>query len=208
MAKSKREITRTRNEVRKETWQAVLAIVFFVLSLLSILAAFGKAGMVGTYLFLILKKLLGIGYFLLPIALIMVGISFLKGVSRKFEVSKFVGVILFFLSGLGLLDLLVVHEGGILGRYISSPLISLFDVYAAAILLASILTISILITFDIHFTFENLMFWKYFMKKKDGIEDEEDSDVEIEEGEGMKKALERIEKEQAEMEETEDEEKR
>jgi len=208
MAKSKKEITRTRNEVRKETWQAVLAIVFFVLSLLSILAAFGKAGMVGTYLFLILKKLLGIGYFLLPIALIMVGISFLKGVSRKFEISKFVGVILFFLSGLGLLDLLVVHEGGILGRYISSPLISLFDVYAAAILLASILTISILITFDIHFTFENLMFWKYFMKKKDGIEDEEDSDVEIEEGEGMKKALERIEKEQAEMEETEDEEKR
>src|SRR3989344_887902 len=155
------------SEIKKETWQAVIAIVFFVLALLAVLAVFDKAGFIGSYLYNISKKLLGIGYFLLPIALIMIGISFLKGVQKKFQISKLIGAILFFISGLGLIDLLFVREGGILGRYISWPLISLFDIYAAAFILITILTISILITFDIHFTLEHLMLWRLFMKKKE-----------------------------------------
>ncbi len=171
MAKSKRAIIRSRNEIRRETWQAVIAIAFFVLSFLSVLASFHKAGLVGTYIYDVLKKLFGIGYFLLPIALIMAGVAFLKGMRAKFQISRFLGSILFFISGLGLIDLLVVHEGGIIGRFISSPIIGLFDVYAAATLLVAILAISILITFDVHFTFEHLAFWRFFSKDKDNDEE-------------------------------------
>jgi uncharacterized membrane protein YuzA (DUF378 family) len=116
MAKKKRDISggRTSSQIRKETSQAVIAIVFFAGALLSILAAFGKAGFVGAHIFDLFKKLFGIGYFLFPILLIMIGISFLKGIKRKFQISKLIGSLLFFFSGLGLIDLLIVHEAGIL----------------------------------------------------------------------------------------------
>ncbi len=191
----KKDSSKYRSDVGKETWQAVTAIAFFVLALLSVLAAFGKAGFVGEYSFKLLQKLLGIGYFLFPIVLVMMGVSFLKGAERKFQVSKLVGALLFFISGLGLLDLLIVREGGILGHYISQPLISLFDVYAAATLLIAVLTSSILIAFNIHFTLENLMFWKYFTNKnEDGYEDDDDENDDTVENENVDKAVADVEK--------------
>lgn len=183
MAKSKREITRYKNRLRKETTNTIIAIVFFVFSFLTVLAAFHKAGFVGTYVYDFLKKLFGIGYFLFPIALIMAGISFIRGTEKSFQMLKFSGALAFFISGLGLIDLLIVHEGGILGYYISWPFIKFFDLYAAAIILIAIFTISILITFDIHFTADHLKFWKLFTKGKDEEENEEDGeekDIKIE----------------------------
>ncbi len=191
MAKKKRDISggKTSSQIKKETSQAVIAIVFFAGAVLSILAALGKAGFVGMHIFDLFKKLFGIGYFLFPILLIMVGISFLKGIKRKFQISKLIGALLFFFSGLGLIDLLIVHEAGILGHYISGPLISLFDVYATAALLVAILAISILITFDMHFTADHLMVWKYFMKDRDDEEDEE----EVQKNDGIEKAVHDVE---------------
>ncbi len=200
MSRKRKGAHKYQGEVKKETWQAVIAIAFFVIALLSVLAAFDKAGFVGSYAFTILKKLLGIGYFLLPIALIMMGVSFLKGVQHKFQISKLIGTILFFISGLGLVDLLVVHEGGVLGRYISWPLISLFDVYATVVLLIAVLTSSILITFDVHFTLENLMFWRLFRKNEIELDEEtkeaedEDESVDTMEDEGVAKAMKDAEK--------------
>ncbi len=185
----KKGLSRYSDEIKKETWRAVIAIVFFVLSLISILSAFNKAGFVGERAYNILEKLLGIGYFLFPVVLVMLGISFLRGIQKGFQISKLIGAILFFLSGLGLIDLLIVHEGGILGRYISQPLISLFDVYAAATLLIALLTISILITFDMHFTLEHLMFWNYFKKNKSAETEELDGEENYE----VEKAVEEIE---------------
>lgn len=188
----KREATRNRNELKKETTRAVIAIAFFALSILSILAAFGKAGHIGTSVFDVLKMFLGnIGYCLFPIVLIMYAVAFLKGVQGKLQGWKLVGASLFFISGLGLINLLIVNEGGILGRYISQPLISLFDVYAAALLLVAVLTISILITFDVHFTADHLMFWRWFRKNED-----EESGESVEDGddENVDKAVKEIEK--------------
>lgn len=202
MARRIKVVDNMESGVRKETWQAIMAIVFFVLAFLSILASFNKAGFVGSYLYEILKKLLGIGYFLLPIALMMIGVSCLKGMQKKFEISKMAGTVLFFISGLGLIDLLVAREGGILGHYISWPLISLFDVYAAVALLIAFLAISILITFNIHFTLESLMFWKLFRKNEteekyeyEETEEEEyaGNDTETED-EGVAKAVKDVEK--------------
>lgn len=193
MAKKKREISggRSSSEIKTETSRAVIAILFFVAALLASLAAFGKAGVVGMNVFEFLKKLFGIGYFLFPILLVMIGVSFLKGIKRKFEVSKLVAALLFFFSGLGLINLLIVHEAGILGHYISSPLISLFDVYATAALLVAILAISILIIFEMHFTADHLMFWKYFQKEK--LEDEDEKENEKKGAAAIDKAVQEVE---------------
>ncbi len=164
--------------IKQETMQAVFAILFFVLALLSVLAAFEKAGFVGEYTFKVLKWLLGLGYFLLPVMLVMLGIAFLKGIKRKFQVSKLIGALLFFFSGLGLVELLVAREGGVLGYYIAHPLIALVDVYATAALLVACVAISVLITFEIYFTVDHLMFWKWMGNEN---KEKEDRDEESEE---------------------------
>ncbi|MDQ5893207.1 MAG: segregation ATPase FtsK/SpoIIIE, family [Patescibacteria group bacterium] len=166
--KSKKESTaKFDSGIGQETLQAVFAILSFVLALLSVLAAFDKAGFVGEYFFNILKWLLGLGYFLLPVMLVMLGVAFLKGIKRKFEMSKLIGALLFFFSGLGLVELLVAREGGVLGYYIAHPLISLIEVYATAAVLIACVAISILITFQMYFTLEHLMFWNWFKKDVD-----------------------------------------
>ncbi len=175
MAKGKVAETRYRNKIKKETFQTIMSVVFFVLALLAILAAFHKAGTAGTYFYEFFKKLMGLGYFLLPVALIMIGLSFLRGAERKLQKIKMLGAIFFFTSGLGLIDLFMVNEAGKLGHYISLPFIRFFDIYAAATILIAIFTISILVTFDIHFTLDHLMFWKHFKKNKDGVDEDEDS---------------------------------
>ncbi len=194
------------NDLKKETWQAILAIVFFVLALLTILAAFHKAGFIGDYAFNVLKKLTGVGYFLFPILFVMIGISFLKGIEHKFQAWKMVGSIIFFLSGLGLINLLMANDGGTLGRYISSPLISLLDVYASAAILFALLAISVMITFDIHFTMDHVLFWRKWNQGETG--DEVDArDAAEEDDEKLEKTVEEIEKKYAqEAENTEEKE--
>jgi S-DNA-T family DNA segregation ATPase FtsK/SpoIIIE len=161
-------------EVKKETWQAVTAIAFFVLAILSILAAIHKAGIIGEHVYSLLQKLAGIGYFLFPVLLVMLGVAFLKGIENKFQTWKMIGSFIFFAAGLGLIDLLIVGEGGALGRLISRPLISLLDVWAAAAILFALLAASIMITFDIHFTVDHLLFWRRWQNAERNEEEEEE----------------------------------
>lgn len=174
-----------KTDVKKETLQAVFSILFFVGAVLSMLAPFHLADPVGKYVYNFLKTWFGFGYFLLPVSFVMLAVSFLKGEKRDFDAAKLIGILLFFFSGLGLIDLLVVHQGGVFGRWISSPLVSLLDVYATAIILMSFIAISVLLVLDIHFTVEHLKFWNWFKKQEiemdtdeDGIADEKNDESE------------------------------
>ncbi len=161
------------NDIKRETLQAVLSIISFLLALLSILAAFSKAGPVGYYMYGdhgIFSYLLGVGYFLLPIFFIMLSISFLKGIQKSFfDLPRLVGSVLFFLSGIGIIDILPGKHGGVVGYIVSTPLLRLFDIYATTALLLAGIAIAVLVMFDTHFTLEHLMFWKRF-KKEDSEE--------------------------------------
>lgn len=172
-----------KSDIKQETMQAVFSILFFVGALLSLLAPFHLADPVGKYIYNFLKGWFGFGYFLLPISFIMMAISFLKGIKRKFDTAKTVGIFLFFFSGLGLIDLLVAHQGGVVGRWISSPLISFFDVYATAILLIAFIAISILVVMDIHFTVEHLKFWNWFKRDDIDMDEQEDTDEDYDDSE-------------------------
>src|ERR1035437_7275126 len=152
------------NDLKKETLQAVLSIISFLLALLSLLAALGKAGPVGYYMYGdhgIFTYLLGVGYFLLPIFFIMLSISFLKGIQKSFfDLPRIIGSLLFFLSGIGIIDILPGKHGGVIGYLVSTPLLKLFDIYATSALLVAGIVIAILVMFDTHFTLDQLMFWK------------------------------------------------
>jgi S-DNA-T family DNA segregation ATPase FtsK/SpoIIIE len=165
---------RLLGEIKTETMQAVLAIICFVLALLAILAALGKGGEAGYWTYGVLDMLLGWGYYLVPILLLMLSVSFLRSLEKRFEISKVIGSFLFFISALGLVGLLPGERGGLLGHVIAAPLIKFFEIYASTALLIAGVAISILILFETQFTLEQLMFWRSSGKNKDGSEDEKE----------------------------------
>src|SRR6185369_6439412 len=105
------EKRKVRKEIKRETQQAIFAIIFFVLALLSLLAPFHLADPVGKYVYEFLKTWFGIGYFLLPISFVMTAVAFLKGIKTDFEISKIISVFVFFFAGIALMYPLA-QEGG------------------------------------------------------------------------------------------------
>ncbi len=178
------------SEMRDETIQAILAVFAFLITLLALLAAFGKAGLIGDYTFTFFTKLFGVGYYLVPVSFALLGFSYLRGLRSRFESSKGIGAIIFFLSGLALIHLLPDHAGGIVGRMITSPLLKLFDLWATTALLIAVFIISILIIFNI--SFQNFMFWK-----REKVEGEEDANIPVKDTEdesALDEAVEKAEK--------------
>lgn len=134
--------------IREETAQGVLAVLFFVVALVLLLAAFGKAGPAGEKLFSLLSGAFGVGFYVLPVLSVFLSIGFLKALRSLFPLKKTIGVFVLFLSGLAMIDLIFPTEGGALGNLLSSPLRQLFDVYTSLILFAALFMISILVMFE------------------------------------------------------------
>ncbi|MEI8327598.1 MAG: DNA translocase FtsK 4TM domain-containing protein [Candidatus Taylorbacteria bacterium] len=160
------------DEMSTGTVQAISAILSFLVATIALLAAFGKAGVVGDYAFIFLSRMFGIGYYLIPLVFAMLGITFLQGLKSKFQISKALGALLFFVSGLGLIHLIYTGAGGVIGKFIDYPFLKLIDYLATSILMTAVLVISIFMTFDLHITWEMLAFWR----KK---ETEESTDAKI-----------------------------
>jgi S-DNA-T family DNA segregation ATPase FtsK/SpoIIIE len=165
MAKKKDSLEITKkirfwDEMRDETIQVILSIFSFLIVVLTLLASFGKAGWIGDNSFTFLYKLFGIGYFLIPMMFVMLGISFLQGLKKRLEISRIVGSLVFLISGLGLIHVIYAGASGIIGRWIAFPLIKLVDYWATSVILLALLIISIIMTFNLHFKLSDLMFWK------------------------------------------------
>jgi len=147
-------------ELREETVQGIFVVVFFVLAAVFALAAAGFAGVMGDGLYRILSYLLGIGYFLLPVLFVFLAVVFFRNVERRFNVLKLVMALFLFLSGLGLIEL-ADDRGGVIGSFIASPLIGLFDVYATTLLLSAIIAISLLVILEARLTLQWLSFLRH-----------------------------------------------
>ncbi|MEI6480267.1 MAG: DNA translocase FtsK 4TM domain-containing protein [bacterium] len=137
----------------EDTVETISGILFLVLGIFFLMASTGHAGFVGGKLFAGLDYLLGIGYYLLPTICVILGISFLKSLHHNLATPKLIGGGLFLVSGLGLIELLSVRllsesKGGIIGHWISSPMIQLFAFEASFVILGTFFFISLLIIFD------------------------------------------------------------
>jgi S-DNA-T family DNA segregation ATPase FtsK/SpoIIIE len=188
--------------LKNETKQGIFAITFFVIAILFSLAPLEKAGIVGEKTYFILSYLLGVGYFLVPLLFLLLSISFLINEERVFNKLKIIGGGLFFVSSLGIIDAVsrtyFVAKGGLLGKFISVPLLKLFGFSATIIILLAILIISVLILFETKFTTNTIFFWRRWRKEKDGEEETEDEDnlEEIDNEEEEKEKEEKTEKEE------------
>ena len=141
------ESTGFLSSLKEETVEGVIAILFIVFAIFLIMASFSKAGIVGEKIYTFFTFLFGIGYYLLPLILIILGISFLKSLSRNLAIPKIIGGVVFLSSGLGLASL-IFKKGGVVGNAISGTLVNLFDFWVSLIFLSALLIISILIVFD------------------------------------------------------------
>ena len=149
--------------LKEDTVHAVLAILSFVLALLFILASLHKSGVAGDTIFKYLTLLFGVGYYLLPVLFFMLGVSFVRSVRPNVAVAHVLGSVLFLLSGLGIIDITLKESaGGIIGGFVSYPLIKLFEVYVSLVVLVGALLISLLIIFDARPNKEFFLFWKKF----------------------------------------------
>lgn len=174
--KSEREKIKNPDEsgLKPETKNAVVGVCLFVLAIILAMSAVGKAGLAGEFVFSFLSKLLGVGYFLLPVALFMLGVSFLRNFSGKsLPLPKIAGSFLFLLSGLSLLHI-VFGNGGIVGKYSAWPFLTMFDVEASLIIFSAIIIAAILILFEIKLSLQPISsLWnglgQIFLRKKSPI---------------------------------------
>ncbi|PIQ68305.1 MAG: hypothetical protein COV91_04755 [Candidatus Taylorbacteria bacterium CG11_big_fil_rev_8_21_14_0_20_46_11] len=153
--------------LREETLQGVLAVLFFVVALVLVFAAFDNAGPAGRNVFRVLTSFVGIGFYILPVLSMFLSIGFLKALRGLFPVKKTVGAFILFLSGLATTNLLFPTDGGYLGNLLSAPMMRLFDIYTSLIIFIAIFIISVLVMFEASIPVDAFMsLWRGSEKKK------------------------------------------
>ena len=139
MGGQSRKKRRGNGTLERETIYGVASLLFVVLALFFILAAFDRAGVVGSYLHRAFSYLFGVGYILLPILSLLLAGAFFRAVPRSLFGALQLGcALVFLLAGLGLINLITDDRGGLIGGIISSPLVKLFDAYVSAALLLAL----------------------------------------------------------------------
>lgn len=154
--------------LNEETIEAVMAIIFIVSAIFLSFAAFEKAGFLGRAIFGACIYLFGIGYYLIPIILLGLGISFLASLKHNMAIPKIVGATFVFLSGLGIVDL-IFNRGGFIGNLLATPLEKLLDFWVALIFLIAVLLISVVIVFNLSLKID----WQSLFSKDDTDEEPE-----------------------------------
>src|SRR3989338_7678139 len=104
-AKSKEERV-SRFDISQETKNSIWGIGSFILAVLSILSFIGKAGVAGEGFNIFARSLFGWGFFIVPVAFLLLGFSFVKSISRKIYHSAVFGTLLFVGSILGIFYIL------------------------------------------------------------------------------------------------------
>jgi len=164
--------------LKKETLNAILAVVFFVVGMFLLLSSgtIDKGGKAGEWVYYIFHdKMFGVGYYLLPVILFIMCVSFFRSLQKKLAKTHSFGGLLLFISCLALIDISAPGNGGVVGGFISKPLISMFDTYVSVIALIALSLISLIVIFDAPIRFNFVRNW---FKKKEAL-DEEDEEPEL-----------------------------
>lgn len=166
--------------VREEAMRVIYALGFFIVAIFLILSSsyIEKAGPVGTAVFTLLHSLLGVGYYLLPIMLILIAIIFLRSLRQSVPWPKLVSAFLFFISALGIISIISrsstsTGDGGFIGNIIASPLLNLFDFWVSLLFLIGLLIVATVIILDNHIDQDTILFWRRWSKKEEDLDDVE-----------------------------------
>jgi S-DNA-T family DNA segregation ATPase FtsK/SpoIIIE len=176
--KRKRNKTKKELGLKEETIHTIAAITLLAIGLLFILAPLNLAGLVGNKIFDWLSTFFGIGYFLFPILALLVAYALMRAVEIAFNGLRMWSSVVFFLAGLAIIQISLL-EGGIVGKFLSAPLIQLFDVYASLAILWALVLISLIAIFDEKPSLESFSIINWFRGRREANEQESFEDISV-----------------------------
>lgn len=188
----------TNQEIRK----SIYLILLVVFGIISVLALFNQAGIIGKGWAYILTKLFGWGDFLVPIILFALGWSIYRSFSpERFKEVNYLEILLLLLSGFGILHWTQAPDnmisaiadgkgGGIFGLILALPLYTVLGKIGSLVVLVAIFLISIIVIFNVSINkivVDNWIYklfvkiknqiiflkYRYFLKDNNGSESEE-----------------------------------
>ena len=143
-------------DISQETKNSIMGVTAIILSVLSVLSFMDKAGKAGEIFSLTSRSLFGWGFFIVPVALALLGSAFIKSISRKIYLSAVLGTSLFTLSILAIFFIFGdantserIHQGGYLGIVFGLPLLKSVGFTASWVILLAGLVVSLLITLNV-----------------------------------------------------------
>ncbi len=161
------------NYLQETTIRGITAVAFFVIGVFLTISAWPiqKGGPAGEAAYNLFHYLFGVGYYLMPLLFFILCVSFFKSLHKKLALTHTIGGLLFFVSSLALITIATLPDGrgGIVGGFISQPLVGLFDVIASTIILVACIVISFLVMFDTSLSFS--LITNMFKKKELDLED-------------------------------------
>jgi S-DNA-T family DNA segregation ATPase FtsK/SpoIIIE len=183
---SRRE-TKTLFDLKPETSRAILAVLVFVLALISLLSVFRTAGTFGHYWVHYVSLLFGIGVYVMPLLLIALAFAILNLKKFPTKTTTYLGFILFVIGFVGLAHLAANQDqaldiasrgtgGGFIGYGISRPLYLLFGSWGALVILIADVVISLLLFFNESI---KLIMEKIRMADKELDDEDEEEDEEV-----------------------------
>jgi len=136
-----------RQFIHPETKASIIAVFSLGLAIVLVLTGFDKAGPVGRITLDILTTLMGLGYWLLPATLLVVGFTLMTSGAKKVVTTTLLGGLFVLLAGLGIIDIIYPDKGGWLGNILGS-FEFLFGYWAALIINLTILVAALIVTFN------------------------------------------------------------
>ena len=133
--------------IPQDTKRAILVVLLIIMGLFLVLAAFGAAGIAGSDAYRLIASLLGIGYFLVPLIFFILAGATLGQAEGNIAPVKWISAVVFFIAGLGFIEI-VSNHGGLLGNVIASPALKYLDIYGSLIVLGGVSLISLLLILE------------------------------------------------------------
>lgn len=155
----------------QETKNGIWGIVSLGLAVVSTLAFFNKAGGAGILFTEAAKSLFGWGIFLVPVGFAMLGVAFLKSISRKIYSSATIGTALFVLGFLAIFYIVGhgdsavrIQQGGYLGLIFGFLLFKSVGFMSSFVILIILLFVSVLVAL-------NIPAYRLFMRKEEAVDE-------------------------------------
>ncbi len=143
-------------DISQETKNSIWGVFSFIFAVLSVLSFVHKAGAAGEFFNTLAHSLFGWGFFIIPVAFAMLGVSFIKSLSRKIYLSAVAGTAMFVCSSLAIFYVLGTGDfhtrllqGGYLGIILGYPLLRMIGFIASLITLIALLVISVLLALNV-----------------------------------------------------------
>src|SRR3989344_5673652 len=170
--KEERDEERPERRISPEVLRGVSALFCIALAGFLILAGAGKGGVVGETLYEWLSYILGVGYLLLPLSLLLLGIAIVRSFERHFGIVQFGSMVVFLAAALALVNIGFPGRSGVLGTVIANPIVAAVDTTAAIIFFATFIIAALIIAFNIHLgiVFSTLREW--FRKSEEEVSEE------------------------------------